>query len=204
VPQATFPPPTGSTVTVPPDASFRHVYHLSPARLVIFPVMWVAGVALCAMALFGSDDPITPATFRMLLILVGGVTVFILPFFGLMWQSRLVLTPEGIAHHQFGYTVRSAWEHLDHLDLTPGVQHVVLAAPGTRSRLLSMSVTALDAAAPGFASGLVGNKQAYSQGRLIGLAPFMTHWKRGPLRDDLLRWAPHLFDAAGQPRRPTG
>ncbi len=181
-------------MTTQPAESIRHVYHLSPVRLAIFPALWILGAALCGLIWFSSPDRFTPAAVRMLFILIGIVTLFVAPFFALMWQSRLVLTPEGIAHHQFGYTVRSTWENLVALDLSPRVQSLILARPGTRARLLSASVGVLDVAAPGLAAGLVGDSRAYAEGRLIGLAPYMAHWKHGGLRDDLLRWAPQLFN----------
>jgi len=45
-----------------------------------------------------------------------------------------------------------------------------------------------------------GDAAAVADGRVIALAPFMADWKKGPLREDLQRWAPHLFDAAGPPK----
>lgn len=186
-------------MTTTPVASLRHVYHLNPLRLLIFPLMWVAAVGLCLHVSFNSVDAFTPAANGTLLILIGLVTLFVAPFFALIWQSRLVLTPNGITHHQFGYTIRSSWDNVAMLDLTPQVQRLVLSQPGTRSRLLSASVGVLNVAAPGTAEDLVGDVGAYAEGRLITLAPFMTHWKRGPLQDDLRRWAPRLFGEGGRP-----
>lgn len=186
-------------MTTTPVASLRHVYHLNPLRLLIFPLLWVAALGLCLYLSFSSADAFTPAANRMLLVLIGIVSLFVAPFFALMWQSRLVLTPEGITHHQFGYTIRSSWDNVAMLDLTPRVQGLVLSRPGSQSRLLPMSVGVLEAAAPGTTEDLVGDKDALAEGRLITLAPFMTHWKRGQLQDDLRRWAARLFDEGDRP-----
>ncbi len=115
-----------------------------------------------------------------------------LPLFGIIWRSRLVLTSEGIEHHQFGYTVRSSWANLESLSLSPGTEALYLREPGTTSRLLPVSVRLLGLI--GLADGLVGDATSMAEGRMIFLGPFMARWKRGPLRDDVLRWAPDLFD----------
>jgi hypothetical protein len=179
-----------------------HVYHLNTARLLILPAVWLGVMALLLVPLLFSSPPTTAAGADAdagLWFGTAAFTLILLPFMGIVWQSRLVLTPEGIAHHQFGYTVRSAWDNVVALDLRTGREGLVLAQPGTRSRLLRWSTQVLAGAAPGPVEGLVGDPHALAQGRLIFLAPFMQHWRRGPLRDDLQRWAPHLFVAGPAP-----
>jgi hypothetical protein len=177
---------------------FRRVYHLSRIRLLIFPIIWVVGVTFCSYLVFSSGEALTPQANQTLFILIGGVTVFCLLFFGVIWQSRLVLTLEGIAHHQLGYTVRSSWANLESLALDWGKQRLILSKPGTRSRLLKTSSEILDAIP--VTRDFTGDSTAFEEGRLISISPFMAHWKRGPLREDLRRFAPQLFDANGQPR----
>ena len=177
---------------------FRRVYHLSRIRLLVFPIIWVVGGIFCSYLVFSSGEAFTPQANRTLFFLIGGVTVFVLPFLGIIWQSRLVLTSEGIAHHQLGYTVRSTWANLESLSLDWGKQRLILSKPGTRSRLLKTSSEILDAIP--MTRDFTGDSTSFEEGRLISISPFMSHWKRGPLREDLLRFAPQLFDANGQPR----
>ncbi|MEP7182693.1 MAG: hypothetical protein ABI886_10925 [Betaproteobacteria bacterium] len=176
--------------TCPPDAAVRHVYHLSPIRLLPLPLVWGLAMALLIIPFWA--PPSTPEENQAVLIAAGVVTLIMLPFFGIIWQSRLVLTPEGIEHHQFGYTVRSSWANLESLSLSPGAEALYLREPGTTSRLLRISVRLLKLS--GLAAGLVGDPTSIAEGRMIFLGPFMAQWKRGALRDDVLRWAPDLFD----------
>jgi hypothetical protein len=119
-----------------------------------------------------------------LLLAIAAITVLFAPFVAITWQSRLVLTEQGIAHHQLGYTVRSSWQNLQALSLNPGA--LLLEQPGTQSALLRWSSK--------LAGGVVASDaKALSEGRLIVLAPFMAHYHRGPLREDLVRCAPQLF-----------
>lgn len=186
-----------------PDEPVRHVYHLSTARLMLLPAAWLAMMALLLVPLLSSNPPNAAGdaasdaspTDAALWVGAAALTLILLPFVAITWHARLVLTPEGIAHHQFGYTVRSAWDNVLALDLRAGREGLVLARPGTGSQLLRWSARAVARVAPGPVDGLIGEPQALSQGRLIFLAPFMQHWRRGPLRDDLRRWAPQLFAA---------
>lgn len=174
----------------------RHVYHLNLSRLLIVPLLWaLLMVPLLWLGLSDSPDPNENEAF---LATAGGFTLIMLPFLALVWQSRLVLTPEGIAHHQFGYTVRSSWANLRLLTLVPGREALVLERPGTRSKLLRWSTGMAPAFIPGSADAVLGDVDALAEGRLILLAPFMAHWKKGPLRDDIARWAPHLFPPAAR------
>lgn len=174
----------------------RHVYHLNRVRLWAAPTLWLIGVAAIAWLQWGSSSNADTTNVSGALILLSILTVMVAPFAAIMWQSRLVLTNDGIAHHQFGYTVSSSWINLEALDLTPGRQSLYLAKPGTQSRLLSGSTRVLTMVAPGIANGLVGNPEALALGQLIPLTPFLAHWENGALRSDLERWAPHLFTTA--------
>ena len=171
----------------------RHVYHLSPIRLLSMPLLWLAMVLpLLGLAVAYRRDPADLAAFTAAAIIV---TLIFLPIGAIVWQSRLVLTPEGIAHHQFAYTVRSPWKQLQALTLDPGTEALVLAEPGTRSRWFGVLVRWGGVFAPVDPRGLIGDVDLMADGRLILIAPFMAHWRRGPLREDLRRWAPHLFAA---------
>ena len=171
---------------------FRHVYHLGPGRLLIFPLLWLVFSAILTLGLWDAKSRWAG------LVCLGGLTLFFLVFQAIIWQSRLVLNAQGISHHQFGYTVRSSWENLHLLVMQVDTSHLILKERGSLSRLLGFSVGMLGA---GTARGLIGDPQAFAEGRVIMIAPFMAHWRRGPLRADLQRWAPQLFDANGNPKR---
>jgi hypothetical protein len=80
--------------------------------------------------------------------------------------------------------VRSTWQNLQALSFNPGA--LLLKEPGTQSALLRWSSK--------LAGGAVASDaKALGEGRLIVLAPFMAHYRRGPLREDLQRCAPQLF-----------
>ena len=171
----------------------RHVYHLSPIRLLSMALLWLAMVLpLLGFAVVYRRDPADLAAFSAAATIV---TLIFLPIGAIVWQSRLVLTPEGIAHHQFGYTVRSPWNQLQALTLDPGSEALVLAEPGTRSSWRRVSVRWGGLFAPADLRGWIGDADLMAGGRLIPIAPFMAHWRRGALREDLRRWAPQLFAA---------
>jgi hypothetical protein len=170
-------------------APFRHVYHLNPWRLWPLPIL--CGLLLGLFFLLGVTSSAGSEDRRVYLTLAMVLTLLFSPFAALLWQSRLVLTAQGIAHHQFGYTVRSSWQNLSTLSLQRGAEALYLTQPGTKSALLELASRGVDAAMPG-AEGVFGDPRALGQGRLIYLKPFMWHYRRGPLCEDLLRCAPHL------------
>jgi len=170
-----------------------HVYHLSWPRFLPLTLIWALAMALFALPSLGTPAP-SAAEQRVLVLSALAVTLIIAPFFGILWQSRLVLSPEGITHHQFGYRVQSAWGNLQRLDLASGTESLILAEPGTTSRVLRYGVRLYEGVMPSVMSGAFGDPDALAEGRLILLAPFMWHWRRGTLRADIMRWAPHLFD----------
>jgi hypothetical protein len=176
----------------PSRTNASHVYHLSTPRLLVLPAVWALIMAALLLPL-ASATATDPRDAHALGWASALFTLILLPFAALTWHARLVLTPEGIAHHQLGYTVRSPWPNLVSLDLTAGCEALHLDQPGTHSRLLRWSTQVAAGAAPRMTAGLFGDANALAQGRLILLAPFMQHWRRGPLQDDLRRWAPHLF-----------
>lgn len=179
----------------------RRAYHLSPARLCLVPAVWLA-VAGPLLWLAAGEDTSTDEAYAF------GITaaLYTLMMFAgqaIVWQSRLVLTPAGVAHHQLGYTIRSRWDNVRALSVAAGAQGLWLRRPGTDSRLLYWSTRLIAAPMPHTAAGLFVDADLLATGQLILLTPFMAHWRRGALRADLLRWAPHLFDAAGQPLTPA-
>ncbi len=165
----------------------KHVYHISPMRLMVLPAIWLVFVVPLLVGAFAGNGPADAAA----IFACGMLTLILLPIFGITWFSRLVLTPEGIVHHQFGYSVRSTWKNVGSLTLAPPCVGLVLIEPGVKSALLRFSTYALGTY--GLAASFGGN--ALAEGRFIVLQPFLAHWKRGPLREDIIRWAPHLRPA---------
>jgi len=177
--------------------AFKHVYHLGLGRLLVLPLLWLpVFLLLVGMSL---AEPEQGEAFLLTALVF---TLIVLPFAWVTWHSRLVLTEDGIAHHQLGYTVRSSWSNLQSLSLEPRCEALYLTEPGTKSRLLRWSSQLLGSGAPGAMRSVIGDPRALAEGRLIFLAPFIVHYRRGPLRHDLVRAAPQLFDAEGKPRRP--
>ncbi len=178
--------------------ALQRVYHVGAGRLLALPLLWGGLVALLVATSVGADSS-DPGGRQALLLGAGVVTLLVLPLFVLVWNSRLVLSPEGIAHHQWAYTVRSSWANLEALSLGPGAEALLLREPGSHSALLRLAAELLNLIH--LRPSLAGDLNSLAAGRFIFLAPFMAHWKRGPLREDILRWAPHLFDAAGEAKK---
>lgn len=171
----------------------RRIYRLSFARLLPLPVFW--GLTVGGL-LWLSATAETLQERDAFLLTSGLLTLIFLPFIWIVWSSRLVLTSEGLAHHQFGYTVRSSWQNLETLHLVAGSEALQLKEPGTRSGLLRAAATLMEGRMP-VPQQARGGGNLLAEGRLILLTPFMQHWKSGALRADLERHAPHLFEVAG-------
>jgi hypothetical protein len=169
-------------MTSPPIPPFQRVYHLGLGRLLLLPGVWALFAGMFLWIGFTAPAEERSPMFQAAAL----ITAIFAPFVAITWHSRLVLTEQGIAHHQLGYTVRSTWQNLQALSLNPGA--LLLKEPGTRSALLRWSSK--------LAGGVIASDaKALGEGRLIVLAPFMAHYRRGPLRADLQRCAPHLFQS---------
>lgn len=170
---------------------WRHVYRVNPLRLMVIPSLWLAAAAfLLTMAAQPGERGNAIAWLQA----AGFLMLILLPFFLIVWMSRLVLTDDGIEHHQFGYTVRSTWTNIESMSTVRGMEGLYLREPGTRSRLLRRSAMLLDSItrAVGLPSSF-GDAAALAEGRFIALTPFTHHWHEGSLKADLQRRAPHLF-----------
>ncbi len=184
-------------------APFCHVYRLSATRLFVLPgVCLLTCGPLFLAALSEPADSREALAFSLTAALVSAI---FLPFVWITWCSRLVVTHEGLVHHQLGYTVRSRWDNLRALSLIKGAEALYLHEPGTRSLLVRESAKLLAGGASLSLSSTFGDPRALAEGRLIFLAPFMRHFERGPLREDLARCAPALFETqlAPQARVPS-
>jgi hypothetical protein len=175
----------------PEAANFRHVYRLSPGRLFVLPGVWLLFTLVLGGAALGSDKPGDTAAAVFTLLMLSAI---VLPLVLVTWLSRLELTAEGITHFQTTYRIKSTWQNLESLTLGPGPEGLILRERGGGGWFLRFSQDMMRAF--GMAEGFGG--QALAEGRFIALAPFMAHWRRGPLQEDLRRMAPHLFEAPPQ------
>lgn len=170
------------------------IYRINRGRLLVLPAVWLMFVVVLTGFLGRSTVPGEAAAgvagAGILTLIFGPI------FYFTVWRSRLELDAQGIAHHQFGYTVRSSWANLERLSMQPGMEGLYLTEPGVRSPLLRGSTRILQDI--GQLAGLgrfVGDMDALAQGRYITLTPFTDHLRGGPLSRDLERWAPQLFAA---------
>lgn len=174
--------------------SGTHVYRINSARLLVMPTIWLVLVAPLLGILGRSTVPAEAAAGVAIAVIL---TLILGPMFYLMvWRSRLELDAQGIAHHQFGYTVRSSWANLERLSMQRGMEGLYLIEPGINSMLLRGStriiqhLTLLTGMVP-----FIGDADALAAGRFIALMTFTSHLRGGPLSRDLERWAPQLFVA---------
>lgn len=171
-----------------------HVYRINTARLLVMPTIWLIFVAPL-LGIFGRST--VPGETAAGVAIAVILTLILGPLFYLMvWRSRLELDARGIAHHQFGYTVRSSWANLERLSMQRGMEGLYLTEPGVDSRLLRGStrfiqrLTLLTGMPP-----FIGDADALAEGRFIALMTFTSRLRGGPLSQDLERWAPQLFAA---------
>jgi len=172
--------------------SGTHIYRINLARLLVLPAVWLVFVIPLLGFLGRSSVPGDAAAG-----VAGAVVVTLILgpiFYFTVWRSRLELDAQGIAHHQFGYTVRSSWANLERLSMEPGMEGLYLAEPGVDSPLLRGSSRIVQSIEQVTGVGpIVGDADALAQGRYIALRPFTSHLHGGPLSRDLEHWAPQLF-----------
>jgi hypothetical protein len=169
-----------------------HVYRINTTRLLVLPAIWLLFVAMLLGTLGRGTLPGEAAAG---FVAAGILTLVLGPMFYLtVWRSRLELDAQGIAHHQFGYTVRSSWSNLERLSMEPGMEGLYLREPGHDSALLRGSTRFLQrlSTLTGMPS-FIGDADALAQGRFIALMTFTSQLHGGPLSRDLERWAPQLF-----------
>jgi hypothetical protein len=160
----------------------------------VLPGVWLLfSIALIGSALTSHMSREVAAAWYTEIMLTGVV----LPLLLVTWCSRLELSEAGITHHQCTYRIESTWENVAALTLGPGPEGLLLRQRGGAGWFLRYSLEMLRIF--GVANAFGG--QALAEGRFIALAPFMAHWRKGPLRDDLRRMAPHLFAAERQRNR---
>ena len=124
----------------------------------------------------------------------GNVVIYIGMFFLVFaagmycsYATRLVLSADGIKLYQFGYKLETDWDNVASLYDMPGAQGLVLHRP----------MDCLGARVFGAARhvGELFNEeqvQLIAEHRFIPIEPFAYWFKRGQLRDDLIRHAPAL------------
>jgi hypothetical protein len=160
-------------------------YHVSPLRrwllwIAIGPILAV----LLALGLTGdaADRPAFLAT-------AGLVFLILLPFHLIVGSTRLVLSETGVRLRQAGYRLEAGWADIEDLDLTPRregfVTHEPMAGKGA-ARLARFRVSPLYDAE---------QQRLIAERRLIPIDAFAWHLRRGAMREDIERFAPHLAKA---------
>jgi hypothetical protein len=169
-----------------------HIYRINLARMIVMPIVWLAFVVMMFVLLVRSDNPGDSAAGQGTILML---TLILAPIFYVgVWRSRLEVSAEGIAHYQFGYSVRSTWQNLERLSMEPGAEGLILREPGTTSTILRASTRIVQSVS--HAVGLpsfVGDYDAMAEGRFIALMTFTSRLHGGSLSADLERWAPQLF-----------
>jgi hypothetical protein len=172
--------------------SESRVYRINRWNMAVLPGVWlvVVGILIGLIVPSATPDEREAGFFAALIVTLIMATVF---YFG-VWRCRLELNETGIVQYQFGYSIRSSWPNVQRLSLLPHAQGLYLTEPGTDSRSLRVSVRFVQVLSATTGIGaLDGDADAFAQGRFITLVPFTSHLKKGALRSDLERWAPHLF-----------
>ncbi|HWB02120.1 MAG TPA: hypothetical protein VG796_03785 [Verrucomicrobiales bacterium] len=194
-------------------------YLISPLRrsvlwLILGPFL-IMGVVMC----FFPDT-------RLAGIVVGGImAVFLASWHWLVCYTRLEISPQGVVLRQLGWSLEAAWDQVDHLRMDRGREGFVVNEPmggkGVR-RLASVAGFGY------YGTPMYSDVQRYwiQNGQWIPVEPFMYAFRKGPMRDDIERWAPGLLarepsgmaerisnntnivedgfgDAAGPPRKPA-
>jgi hypothetical protein len=172
-----------------------HVYRINAARMLVLPTIWLVFVT-ALLSILGTSDVAVESTAGIGAAVI--LTLIVGPmFYFMVWKSRLELDEQGIAHYQFGYTVRSSWQNLQRISMQPGEEGLYLRQPGTDNMLLRGSTRLVQGMSRVIGVGsVVGDFDALAQGRFIALMPFTSHLGGGPLSRDLERWAPQLFGKA--------
>jgi hypothetical protein len=171
----------GSTAT-----SVR-VYRVGPLRRAVpLAVFGLPAAVLGASALTAADLD----TRQALGLVAGALAVFGGLVYLLTRYPRLVVSAEGLAQHQIGWTIRTTWENVARLERGRGMLGFVLTAPLTGRGAAALRVGRfLPAWYSAEQDGFV------EEGRWFPLEPFAWQFRHGNLADDIRRCAPRLLDS---------
>jgi hypothetical protein len=162
-------------------------YHVSPWRRWS---LWYVGAPMIAFLLFFAIDS-GGSEGRVFLTTAGIVFLIFLPFQFIVDRARLQLSPEGARLRQTGYELAAPWSEIVDLRLAPGRQGFVTREPmaGKGAAVLAMFRWAGRPVAPLYDED---QRRLLAERRLIPIEAFAWHLKHGAMRDDIIRFAPHL------------
>jgi hypothetical protein len=168
-------------------ASDIRVYHVSPWRRWL--LWYVIAPIILALAIGGAGA--NSAEGRALLMTAGIVVLIVFPFQLIIDWTRLELSPKRVRLRQFGYTLEAIWPEVTGLRLMRGSEGLITKTPLAGKGAMRL------AAVRGFgmrgASLYDAEQQALlAERRLIPIEAFGWHLRRGTLRADITRFAPHL------------
>ena len=150
---------------------------------------WLMGPIILALViggvLFGSAEG------KAMLASAGLVFLIMLPFQFILGWTRLEFSPKGVRLRQIGYTLEAPWPEVNGLRLVRGsegfITNTPIAGKGA-ARLASLRGIGIRGA-PFYDA----EQQALlAERRLIPIEAFGWYLRRGTLRTDITRFAPHL------------
>lgn len=171
-----------------------HTYHVSPWRR--WALWYVGGPIIAFLLILGAGSG---GAERQALLITGGLVFLIfLPFQFIVDRARLRLSPEGAHLWQTGYQLVAPWSDIVDLRLTPGRQAFVTREPmaGKGAAVLSMFRWAGRPLTPLYDED---QRRLLAERRLIPIEAFAWHLKHGSMREDIIRFAPHLAPLLNPP-----
>ncbi len=167
------------------------VYHVSPWRR--WTLWYVFGPIILALVVGSAFLPFESG--KPGLITAGLVFLIFLPLDRMLGWTRLELSPKGVRLKQIGYTLEAPWAEVAGIRFGRGreafVTNTPLAGKGAK-RLAALRGF-------GFRGGLslydAEQQRLLAERRLIPIEAFAWHLRRGKLRADIVRFAPHLTEA---------
>ena len=172
------------------ESSKSRVYHVSRWRRWL--LLWTIGPIILGLVIGAMFAPAADA--KALLATAGTLILIMLPFQLLVDRTKLKISSEGVRLKQTGYTLETPWTNVAGMRLMRASEAFITTAPMTGKgveRLAKMRTF-----------GMIGaplydaEQQALlAEHRLIPIEAFAWHLRHGKLRDDIVRFAPHLKEA---------
>ena len=162
-------------------------YHVGPVRRWLLWIV-IGPILAFLLALGVSSDAADRPAF---LLTAGLVFLIALPFHLIVGRTRLVLSPTGAHLWQAGYELAAGWDNIEDLRLTPGREGFVTREPMggkgaarlARFRFVGARSASLDDDE---------QQRLLAERRLIPIEAFAWHLRHGEMREDIIRFAPHL------------
>ncbi len=167
------------------ETSPRRIYRVRPLRMAA-----AVGVpALFAIALLGVSLLTTEPAERSALAVAGIIMVMVAAgLFPLVWYPKLLVSPSGIEIRQVGWSIRTTWDNVEAVELSPPGEGLLLRAPLTGRGAWALRVGRI---IPAWYTP--EQARLVAEGRWFPLSPFGWWLRHGDLLAELKRHAPGLF-----------